>query len=186
MLMSLVTPAATGPVSLADAKAHCRVDYSDEDALISALLDAASVAVSEMSGRVLVAETWRMSVPGASGDLRLPKSPVQSLTAITYYDRDGVGQSANVNDFFLFADEDRAILRPKDGKAWPSVQSREDALSVDFVAGYADVPANLRQAVLLLVGHWYLHREAVGQDVAELPLSVEALVGISRRGWVAA
>lgn len=186
MLLSLVTPAATGPVSLADAKAHCRVDGSDEDALISALLDAASVAVSEMSGRVLVAETWRMSVSGASGDLRLPKSPVQSITAITYYDRDGVEQAANVDDFFLFADEDRAILRPKDGKAWPSVQSREEALSVDFVAGYDAVPSNLGQAVLLLVGHWYQNREAVGQNVEELPLAVEAMVGISRCGWVAA
>lgn len=186
MLLSLVTAASALPVSLADAKAHCRVDHSDEDALISAYLEAACLAVAEMSGRVLAAETWRLSIPGASGDLRLPKSPVKSVAAITYYDRDGIEQSATVSDFHLFADEDRAILRPKDGKSWPAVQSREDALSVDFVAGYDALPGNLLQAILLLTGHWYQNREVVGQNVAELPLAVEAMVGISRRGWVAA
>lgn len=186
MLLSLVTAASSLPVALADVKEHVRVDHTDEDALISAYLEAACVAVAEMSGRVLAAETWRLSIPGASGDLRLPKSPVQSVASITYYDMDGIEQSANVADFYLFADEDRAILRPKDGKAWPSVQAREDALSVDFVAGYSALPGNLRQAVLMLAAHWHQNREAVGPTVAELPLSVAAMVGLSRLGWVAA
>ena len=63
--------------------------------------------------------------------------------------------------------------------SWPTnLQSRPDAVGVEFVAGYgdapADVPAPIRQAMRLLIGAWYENREstAIGVSVAELPASV--------------
>ena len=40
------------------------------------------------------------------------------------------------------------------------------------------MPAPLRQAILMLVTHWYEHRGAVGHDLAVLaaPLGFEALI----------
>ena len=48
------------------------------------------------------------------------------------------------------------------------------------MAGYgatsANVPELLRQGVLMLVAHWYEHREAVGQYGAEVPLAVDSIL----------
>jgi uncharacterized phiE125 gp8 family phage protein len=55
-------------------------------------------------------------------------------------------------------------------------------VAVEYTAGYgdtaADVPAPLRQAMLLMIGHWYEHREAVitGSISTGLPLAARALL----------
>ncbi|WP_122679945.1 head-tail connector protein [Pseudomonas viridiflava] len=40
---------------------------------------------------------------------------------------------------------------------------------------------DVRQAVLLLVGHWYENREAVGSGLTEVPLAVERLLWYRKR-----
>jgi uncharacterized phiE125 gp8 family phage protein len=54
-------------------------------------------------------------------------------------------------------------------------------VTVRFVAGYGanpgDVPEPLRQAMLLLIGHYYENREAVAAGtLTELPFAVASLV----------
>lgn len=182
------TSAAASPVSLLDAREHLRVTGSDEDMLIFRLLEASVGAISERVGRSLGAETWAMSLAGASGDINLPYPPVQSVTSIEYFDTGDLPQTAALSDFYLFSGDDRTTLRPKPGKAWPNTATREDAVTITFVAGYNTIPAPLRTAVLLMTGHLFENREAVavGVSVAELPLGVESLVSLYRRGWVAA
>lgn len=182
------TSALASPIPLADARQHLRVTGADEDMLIAQLLAASIGAISERTGRSLSAETWALSLPNASGDIDLPYPPVQSITSITYFDASDQAQSATLSDFYLFSGDDRATLRPKSGKAWPSTSTREDAITITYVAGYTNIPAPLRAAVLLNLAHLFENREAVavGLSVAEFPLSVESLVNLYRRGWVKA
>jgi uncharacterized phiE125 gp8 family phage protein len=56
----------------------------------------------------------------------------------------------------------------------------DDTLRVAYKAGYgdaaADVPQALRQAILLLVGHWFAQREAVAStQLHDVPFAVQAL-----------
>lgn len=188
MLLKRVSTLAA-PVLLDDARSHLRVTGSDEDMLITQQLAAAVAAVSERTGRRLGSETWAASYASVSGDLNLPMAPVQSITSIQYWDASDVSQTALVSDFYFFADDDFATLRPKAGKAWPSVNSnRADAITVTFVAGYSPIPAPLRTAVLMLLGHFFENREAVavGLSVAEFPVGVADMVNLYRRGWIAA
>lgn len=187
MLLSQVTGPTIGAVSISEAKAAAVVDFSDDDVQISGMIDAATRAVGEMAGRVLVAETWAASFgDGQSGTLRLPKSPVQSLTSITYYDADDVQQTADLNDFYLFRDDDVAYVCPKSGANWPTANSdRADAITVTFVAGYTSIPRNLKQAVLMMTAHFYENRSAtMERKMAEVPLGVEHLVSLDRMGWI--
>lgn len=186
MLLSQLVPASGLPVSLAALKQHCRVDHGDEDTALLGNLDAATAAVGAASGRILMPETWRLSIPGATGDVALPRSPVRALHAISYFDAAGIEQSVDVSNFHLFADEDRAVVRPKAGQSWPSAQPRDDALHIDFIAGYERLPNNLRQAILMLAGYWYEQRGTAAAEGAEIPKSVDYLVSLSRTGWVAA
>lgn len=185
MLLTRVS-AAAAPVELSQALEHLR---QPEDALgyVQALLAAATSLIGEKSGRTLGSETWDMAVSSASGDILLPKSPVQSITSISYYDAAGAVQTATVGNFHLFKDADTAILRPKDGYSWPSLQSREDAMTIRFVAGYSTIPGELRLASLLMLGHLFDNRSAVdARGMVELPLGVDALVAVHRLGWIAA
>lgn len=177
--------AAASVVSLAEAKAHVRVDSADEDALIQALVDAATDFVSQRTGLSLGEETWRFVSAPPSGDLRLPVEPARELTAVSWIDPNGAVINGDVGDFLLFGGE-RPTVRPDSG-AWPVMAHRPDALTMTFTAGLEECPKALQVAVLLLVGHWHLNREAVtGGGMMEVPAGAGSLIDVYRRGWVAA
>lgn len=52
------------------------------------------------------------------------------------------------------------------------------------LADMARVPADLKQAVLMLVGHWYENREAtlVGVSAEEVPFGVQSIID-AHREW---
>ncbi len=183
-----VTAMSVFPVTLTEAKAHCRVDGSDDDTVISELIKGATDLVGEMTGLVLGDEVWQFGFRVTSGDVMFPKVPVQSIDQVNYIDPDGSTLSDSVANYDLFPDPERPWMRPKLGQSWPATSVREDAITVQFSAGVAAVPAGLKTAILILVGHWFEHREAVvtGTIATELPLAVEALVGAHRLGWVGA
>lgn len=59
------------------------------------------------------------------------------------------------------------------------------SIGVDMTAD--PLPPSIRQAELLLVGHWFRHREATsdaGRGTASVPFSVDALIAPHRR-WTA-
>jgi uncharacterized phiE125 gp8 family phage protein len=188
MLLRRITPAASLPIALGEARDHLNEPPVEHDVLIAGFIATACDMIAEMSGRVLAQETWAASWPAISGDLVLPKSPVIGVTSITYYDLTDTLQTANLADFYVFQDQDRSIVRPKARKLWPTGIIREDAITVTFTAGYASVPPALRTAAMMLIGHLYDNREAVvtGTITATLPLAVEEMVGLHRVGWIAA
>ena len=61
---------------------------------------------------------------------------------------------------------------------YPSTYPVPNAVTVRFVAGYTSVPAGIKAAMKLLIGHWYKNREAVnvGNIVNVMPLAVESLL----------
>lgn len=58
MGLSLVTPPALEPVTLADAKLHLRESDTGQDTLITALITAARKAIEEKCRRSLITQTW--------------------------------------------------------------------------------------------------------------------------------
>jgi len=190
VLLNRVTAPAGAPVSLADVKMQMRVDYNDDDYHINGLIEAATATFEEMTGCALVAQTWDLSMRVPGGRVYLPKVPVQSITSISYYDRDEAQQSATVGDFHLFNDIHRAWVEPKDGKTWPDLFDRPDALTIRFVAGYATieaVPKEIRHAILLLVAHWYEQRSAASDaSMSEVPFSVQTIASLHQRQWIGA
>lgn len=186
MPLVMTSGPAVEPVSLAEAKAHLRVDLDDEDVLIAGLIAAARVHLETRLGRALVTQGWQLWLdrPQLAAVVTLPLAPVQAVTAVTVFDDGGQETTLDPARYALDSVSEPARLIFTAGV--PSVR-RYRGLRIDFAAGYgpaaADVPPPLRQAIRLLVAHWYEEREPVtaGPAAGELPLMVAALVAPYRR-----
>jgi len=188
-LVRTVAPSVT-PISLVEAREHCRVDHTDEDVLIESLIAAAVSHVDAQGelGRAMITQSWAQWEPQAPGWVRLDMGPFQSLTSVEYYDDDGVLQTADVADFEAQLSGDHVIIKPKDNREWPRADTRRDAIKLTYVAGFGDtpedVPAGIRHAMLMLVAHWYENRSAVDDArMMPVPMAVEALLANERVGW---
>lgn len=182
MTLTLVTPPAVEPLSVAQAAAHLRLAEGDDDAMVSALILAARQhldGATGVLGRCLITQqwSWQTEVLRPCG-LRLPLLPVLSVDTVTFTDSDGVSQVLAADQYRVIGD----LLLPAHGAVWPAVQRSPGAVQVIFTTGYGDtadtVPAPIRQAMLLLIGHWYDNRDAVnvGNIVTSFPLAVDALL----------
>lgn len=182
----LVAP-AVAPITLAEAKEHLRVDHSDEDALIGGIIAAAVSHIDGdgLLGRAMITQTWAQWVSRAPGNVRLRMGPFIALAGVAFWDADSL-EDADTADFRVRKVGDFVEIAAKN--AWPAADDRPDAIRISFTAGYGatadDVPADIRHALLLLVGHLYANREATREKaLAEIPLGVDALIGRHRAGW---
>lgn len=184
----LGTAPTSEPVTTAEAKAHLRVDISDDDTLIAALIVAARQAFEEINGRSLFTTTWKLILDGwPDGEtIRLPRPPLQSVTSITYTDTDGnttVWDAANY-EVETMRTPGRVYLAYN--ASWPTASLRPASpITITYVSGWATVeaiPQRYKAAILLLVGHLYENREAVvvGTIASKLPLAYESLVLMDR------
>jgi uncharacterized phiE125 gp8 family phage protein len=179
---------AVRPVSLEEAKDHVgAAEYDDDDRKLEGYIDAA-VAYIEIFGQALITQTWKVKLCTWPCDgIRLPLGPVQSITTVKYYNSVNSQATLSAANYALYTDALGPYVGWLHGYSVPSLYPRADAIEVTFVAGYGSapesVPAPIRHAILMLVGHWYENRETVnvGQTVTEVPLGVTALLGPYRR-----
>lgn len=194
-----VTDASSEPVSLAEAQAWLRVDSQDDASELSTLITTARQIVEDFTGRALMAQTWRTvasdwpaeSFAGVENVIRLPRSPLSSITAVRYFPEGGGAQATwAASNYHAFTATTPGMLVLADGASFPDIAVRPDAVEIEFVAGAAtaaEVPAGLRHAVLLVLAHLYELRSPVnvGNIVNELPFSLRHLLESHRvEGWV--
>lgn len=189
MATVLLSGPAVEPITLAEAKAHLRVDSSGEDSLIQSLIMASRLHIEAALDLALITQSWRhqRDVWPPSRVLILPLRPIQSVTAVTLHDDDTASRSLDIEDFIVdgFANPARLVWRGPG--AVPAAGMVANGIEIDFVAGHgnspADVPQPIRQALLLLIAHWYEHREPVeiGATATTIPAGVSELLMPYRR-----
>lgn len=188
----LVTPPAAALISYDEAKAHCRVDGDDERTLIESLVTAATTHLDGYTGilgRALVTQTWRQDFDAFCPRLRLPLVAATITEVRAFAEGDDTGSVVTATNYELLEDALGSYARFTDDYSFPTSVRETRGVRVTFTAGYgaaAAVPQAIKQAALLLVGHWYLTREAVniGNIVTELPLGARALLAPYRRTGV--
>lgn len=171
MAVEVVTAPATFPVSTSEAKAHLRVTHSDEDTYIGTLIQAATKYIEQYTGRSFEERTLRLYLDKFSPSIQLPRGPVTAVTSVQYIDTDGVLQTvaSSVYTTDLISDP-QWIVRLQD-EVWPTTQDVINAVRVNYTAGETS-PADIKHAVLLLVGKWYDKRED-GSSMSGLPANHE-------------
>lgn len=184
-MLDLITPPSDLVVSLAEAKAHLRITSSAEDALITALIHAATGWCENHTGRGILEQTWKLTARSYPCDqvLRIPRPPLQSVTTFEIVDGAGdVVELVEDTDFRLITESgnDYGLVVPVHGVAWPSPRSQVDAVRLTFVAGYADadaVPGPIKSAVKLITADLYEHREqSAPTNLSRVTMAAEALL----------
>lgn len=153
------------PVSVADAKAHLRIDHDSEDDFLAGLIRAAREEVEQATGVAMIDQTWRLAVDGVplGRVLLLRRGPVKEILSVTLYGSEGEAALVDPAGYQLDALSRPARLHFGER---PSGLRAMNGIEVDFTAGYgeagADVPDLLKRAVLMLVAHWYEFRANFG------------------------
>ncbi|HEV2513384.1 head-tail connector protein [Bosea sp. (in: a-proteobacteria)] len=181
-----LTPPAIEPVSLSEAKDFLRILAADEDELLGTLITAARLMIEAASGRLLIEQGWRIVLDAwpQSGEIRLPLSPVRSLTVARAYPASGPALAVASSSLMLVEGSDPPLIAIVGPVSSPG--RARAAIEIDLVAGFGatrdTVPAPLRQAVLRLACRWFEHRgDVVSRDAARLPAEIAALVAPFRR-----
>lgn len=162
MSLTLHTKAALQPITLAEAKLHLRVDIADDDALISALIDAATQSAEHIMGRAIMPQKWLLTADVFDYLMYLCKPTVTAIDSIKYIDTSGalVTLSPTIYQGVL-ASSYEAYVKPAFGKEWPATQDQPEAVQIVFSCGYADVasvPAAIIAWIKLCIGAMYENR----------------------------
>lgn len=184
--LTLLTPPTVEPVTIAEARKHVELPagYTKHDDHLARLVKAARQRAEAMTGRQICTATWDLFLDSFDYDEQcfyLPKPPLQSVTSITYVDTNGATQTWSSANYTVSVSREPGRVSLAYGVAYPSIRFQSDAVRVRYVAGYgvaAAVPDALKEAILLMVGHWFDHREdvIVGTITSEMPNAARDLL----------
>lgn len=184
MALLMTSGPAVEPISLAEAKAHLRVDGDADDPLITSLITTSRLQIETALSIALIAQTWSYFVDAlpASGTIALPLRPVLSLDSVRLNQDDGGITTIPPATFTLdgLSNPPRVLQRQSWSASVPPRKTNaiEFSMTAGFSSAAASVPAPIRQALLQLVAHWYEHRDPseIGSSAARIPPAVSQLL----------
>lgn len=187
---TLITPPAVEPIAVGDAKLNLRVDFDDDDTLISRLIVAAREVLQTKMHSSFITQTYLYAIdifpwgggyynrqirqqglspqwlPTTTGVIELPNPPLISLQSVTYQPFAGNGtQVAIPLDQIVAPPGTPARIQPVYGSVWPVSRPVISGVQITYTTGFgpspSDVPASIISAMHMLISHWYNNRESV-------------------------
>ncbi len=190
------TGPAVEPVTVAEAKAHLRVDTSEDDAYVQNLVTSAREWCEQYLDRTLVNTQWVMRFdsfpPDGTHDIELPRPPMATAgtttaVSLTFTYEDGTTATYSTASYRVDRNSTPGAVKTLYGQTWPPHLMDDNAVSVTWWAGYgaagSSVPAAIRHAILMIVGILYEKRAAAESgSLNEVPFGVKSLLDSQRWG----
>lgn len=181
MTYAVIEQPSAEPLTLAQVKAHLRVEHTDEDGLLTGLVSVARQTLETETGLCLMRQRLRFYLDRwpKGGVIQLLRGPVQSLDAVTVYEADGSPVSVPVADHLLDGESRPVRLWLRDT---PEPGQALNGIEIDVTAGFgeagADVPGPLIRAMLIHVAQMYAVRGtfSLDQQPAGVPDGYERLI----------
>ena len=167
-------PTGTDIVSLADMKLFLRVDHSDEDATITAIIDAATQSIQDYTGRHFKTTTWLLTCRDFN-DLDVPYS-ANTVTGISYYEENN--NSAKTLDTSKYYSGIELGIMKIIFRDTPTVDPYRIA-AVNVIGSVANqINPPLTHAIKMLAAHYFENRRAVvvGTITAVIPFGIKAII----------
>jgi hypothetical protein len=176
--LKIITPPSVEPITADEVKLHSHISHSIEDGLIENWIKSARLTAEEFQRRSYIAQTLELSIDYFPKlPLLLPRPPLIWVQSIKYYDcadnevvlyeefdnpittTEDPGTPLETNsDFIIDTDSDPGRICHAYGVTWPATTLREiNSFKIRYLAGYgasaSDVPANIKDAIILLCNH---------------------------------
>lgn len=154
MALQLLAPPSALPIDLNDAKLHSRIEAFDDDAVVRALIAAATDYAQHLTGKQLIVARWKQvldsfpgfqttsspygrifSLPGNA--ILLRRHPVLQVVSIQYLDMQGATQTVDPSSYTVDYSTEPVRITPVFGKIWPIPLPQIGSVWVTFDAGYA-------------------------------------------------
>ena len=179
--LALVTAPATEPVTIGEVKNHCRIDITEDDALLQNDIVVARERVEVEIRRALLTQTWDWRIDRFPVTFDVPRAPLQSVTSIKYIDTGEVEQTLATSIYTVDAYSVPGRITKAYNEDWPNTLGHVNDVTVRFVCGYASsaaVPYTIKHALMMIVGELYKEREHpnIGASVETL-LAANELLG---------
>jgi len=165
MQVRIKTDLTVEPVTVAEAKAWCRVTGNAEDSIFTLLIASARKSLekycSASFGEKTIHVTW---VDPKEYEFELPYGPVISVDKIYYIDAEGTETEQVLNtDYNVYGDQAALI---KVATHWRSGITDGESIRIEYTAGYGNastepLPDDLKMAILMQVATDYLFRENI-------------------------
>jgi uncharacterized phiE125 gp8 family phage protein len=178
---ALITKPTAAPLTLDEAKAHLRVEGTQDDTYIGASLFAVVDGVENYIQRQLMQAVYelQMSCWPICESIQLPKGPLVSVASVKYDDPNGIEQILDPSNYEVYSAKVPGFIRFIG--EMPPVGDRLDAVRIRYTAGYglggddataqaAAVPELIKAGIKLQLGHLFENRqdEITGTSVSQL------------------
>ncbi|WP_121629960.1 head-tail connector protein [Tropicibacter alexandrii] len=185
--MMLVEETQVPEVALpvAELKRHLRLGtgFAEDDvqnSVLGSFLRAAMAAIEARTGKALIERGFVITLADwrATDAQVLPVSPVTAITELAVIDAYGVATVIDAGRYRLVKDAFEPKLAPM-GAMLPTIPTggaAEIRLTAGFGAAFANIPADLQQAVLLLAAHYYEYRDETALSQGCMPFGVTSLI----------
>jgi uncharacterized phiE125 gp8 family phage protein len=185
----VVTPPATEPLTLNEIKLHLKLAitaeeataYTDEDALLTIYQKAARASAEDYCWRKFISTGLQTVTTAFCRTMDLPY-PALAITTVQYTDANGATQTVSSNDYSLdnYTVPSRVIF--KSTYTFPTVNAETPfPVIFNYTSGYsalaADIPSEIKSAMLLMIGEMYEKRE---DRVFKLPTASQYLLNPHR------
>lgn len=179
------------PIDLDEVKLALHIDSDADNLRILRLLRAARFHIENEYRLAIMAQTvdcWYDAFPELDSFIILPKSPA-STVAVTLFSKTSVESTWAAANYQLDTNAwpSRLVLAPE--ATWPTDELRSaNGIRARLTCGWANkdaVPEDVRQALLLLITHWYEQPKIVevGHLVNIVPYGLESLMR-NYRPWL--
>lgn len=176
-----LTQPALEPVTLSDVKAQLNIRDTIQDGIITRRISEAREWAEEFMQRSLLPSDWIVVIDEFQQTIELAYPPIISVTTVKYIDVTGTQQTLSASAYSLDSYSEPGWLVPKHNTDWPDTLDALNAVEIKYSAGYAtpdNIPYPIKEAILLLVGHWMNNQGAAesGAVITRVPLAVEQLL----------
>ena len=181
----IVEPVTIEPMTVADVREHLRLADLIEADLITGLIQSAREYCENYTRCAFATQTLELLLYRfpSTRIIYLPAPPLQEVLSIKTIDSSGSETTLLPGSYVVDTEGEigRVILNTNEN--WPAFEPYPNwPVRIRFKAGFVSLPQSLKQAMLLLIGHWYENREATGTASGSVAFSVHALLSMFRVG----
>jgi hypothetical protein len=196
--LQVLLPPSSEPITIAEARAHSRIDLATENAVVQGMITAARTEIEAYLRCPLLPTTYRLFLdewPATTDKgwwdgtrdgsiystqpayIEIPMPPLRSVTHVKTYDDSDAATTWAASNYFVDTVSQPGRLVRRTGATWPTTTRVANGIEIQFIAGHAGTPASLPAPIIaatqMLTAHLFENR---GDADAPMPAIIRNLI----------